>query len=138
MRKKIKIIINDLNNNKFQYQGIDIDSNEILFRRSFEESNKVIIEFIGAIHGLMYIKKNSEYPGDVYIENIFIKECLQKRKYDYKFVGKNCEEYNKFLSRCKLWLIEQKSGLNIELIKKEEIKDVSDEFLNRKTWFNKD
>ena len=109
MRKQIKIEVYHIKDFTFGYKGTIEDKK--IFENSFEETTEGIVEFTGAIHGLMWIKKSGEL-GDVFIKNRYIKECIEKKKYPYIAKG---EKANEFLKKCKFWLLEQISGINIYL-----------------------
>lgn len=108
-RKKIKIVVIHLVRDTYSYIGLDNDME--IFRNTFEDTTEGITEFIGAIHGLGWIKKNNYY-GDVLIKSTYIKDCIEKQQYKHSVRG---QKANEFLRKCRFWMLEQKSGLNIEL-----------------------
>lgn len=108
MRTQIKIQISQVNLFKYIYRG-SIDDKEI-FSNTISESEG-ICEFIGAIHGLMYIKKNQLY-GDVLIKNPYIKGCIENKK--FKHEAKNIREKD-LLRRAKMFLADMRSNINIIL-----------------------
>lgn len=142
MRKKIKIVVTHFGCDVYRYIGYS--EGLPLFQNTFEGTTEGITELIGAIHGLMWLKKNNQL-GDVFVKNTYIKECIDKKEYNHKPKG---EKANTLLRRSFIWLLEQKSGVNIELTPEiEQIKDsqqikgvtdVTEEFKERKTWFNRD
>lgn len=137
---KIKIVVSELKNFSYQYKGVDIETEKELFKCSFEDTTEGITEFTGAVHGLMYIKKNN-LNGDVYVKNNYIKECVEKKQYKHFAKGDKASE---FLRKCKMWLLDQRQTIIIYIIPEEknivqnETPDVSDEFSERRTWFNRD
>lgn len=109
-RKIIKITIDELDTKKCVYHGIDIDTDKPLFKNTIN-SGRGICEFIGAIHGLMYIKKNG-LMGDVLVKNEYIKSCVENKS--YKHQAEN-EKDKDLLKRAQLFLLDQKSNINIYL-----------------------
>lgn len=139
MRVKIKISVNNLHDDIYQYQGFS--EGKRLFSVTFTDTSEGITEFTGAVHGLMHLKKYN-LNGDVVVRNPYIKDCLENKSYKHSVKGEKASE---FLRKCHMWLLEQKSGINVILEEENKVEnastdvpDVSEEFLDRKTWFNRD
>lgn len=114
MRTKIKIIITDKNNFTYEYRGVDMNDNEKqLFKNTLTQCTRGATTFIGAIHALMYIKQNQLY-GDVYIDNEYIKKSIEEKTYNHTPIG---DKALLNFRKSKMWLLEQKSNINIELYK---------------------
>lgn len=111
MKSKIKIIANENS-----YRGVDVDKESVIyFKHTFSESSSIEINnFIGCIHGLMHIKKTG-INADVYINDNKLKEKIEKKQlFEMKKQIKN-EDVLTFFNKCTMWLIEQKSGVDIYL-----------------------
>lgn len=108
MRTKIKITIEKVDLFRHIYTGYIEDKK--IFSNTIHESEG-ICEFIGAIHGLMYIRKHQLY-GDVFIKNSYIKHCIENKKFKHKA---NNEREKDLLRRANLFLCDMKSNINIEL-----------------------
>lgn len=135
MRKRIKISVTKLDDNHYQYKGIDIESNDILFKNTLQDVTEGIAEYIGAVHGLMYTKKQ-DINADVYVNNPYIKECIENKNYKHKAKGEKAQEA---LRKCNMYLLDQRMGVTVYLLNPStdgQVDDVSEKFSKRKTWFN--
>jgi len=133
MRRVIIIETIKVNDSTYQYKGVE--SGLVLFNKSINDTSDGIVEYIGAIHGLMLIKKNM-WNGEVRVKTPYIKECISNKKYPHK---SSDEKTDSLLSKCTMWVLEQKKILDIYLINPEDekkVKDVSERFKQRKTWYN--
>lgn len=107
-RLKVKITIEEVNSKKFIYRGISEDKE--VFANTIN-AEKGICEFIGAMHGFMFIKKSQLY-GDVFVENKYIKESIENKSYKHETQN---EREKDLLRRAKLFLLDMKSNINIYL-----------------------
>lgn len=119
MKTRIEIKIKYLNipfeDEIYTYQGINIDTGDVLFKNSFNGATEGMVEFVGAVHGLMYLKKEN-LSGDIYIERKFIKECIENKKYKYESKEPGSEKINEAIRRSLKWLVFEKEITNIYLI----------------------
>lgn len=98
-----------------EYFGINKNTRELLFKNTFNGATEGMIEFVGAVHGLMYLKKINK-DGDIYVKNKFIKECIENKKYKYESKEPNSEKINESIRRSLKWLVFEKEITNIYLI----------------------
>lgn len=92
------------------YRGIDIETNKQLFYHSYELCTNNLTEFIGLVHGLMFIKKTGFEPMVIYTDSQTAIAWFNKKCSNSSLVesgkSKKCLDT---LQRCERWLIEQKS-----------------------------
>lgn len=97
-------------NNTTIYQGSN-ENAEVLFVNTFQNEHRGIVEFIGCVHALMYMKKNNLY-GDIFIDNEYIKKCVEQKK--YKHHAKS-EKGNEKSRQCQRWLLDQRKTIIINI-----------------------
>lgn len=95
-----------------QYFALDDNNNE-LFKNTFQNESSGIVEFIGCVHGLMYLKKNDLY-GDVHVWNEYIKKSVEEKKYNH--IAKS-EKGNISLNKAKMFLFDYRKTIIIYLNK---------------------
>lgn len=100
------------NEHEIQYFALDDGKNE-LFRNTFLEEHSEVVEFIGCVHALMYLKKNNLY-GDVYTYNEWVKYCVEQKK--YKKNAKSEKGINA-LRKAQLFLMDYRNTIIIYLNK---------------------
>lgn len=69
-----------INEHSIQYFALN-DNKKELFKNTFNEQSG-IVEFIGCVHALMYLKKNNLY-GDVYVWNEYIQKSIEQKKFKH-------------------------------------------------------
>lgn len=95
----IYVHIRKKNEHEIQYFALD-DGNNELFVNTFLNEQSGIVEFLGCVHALMYLKKNNLY-GDIYVYNEYIKKCVEEKRYIH---NAKSEKGIKSLYRAKMWL----------------------------------
>lgn len=101
----------EIKSGTIQYFGLDENKKE-LFKNTFNEHSG-IVEFIGCVHALMYLKKTDSF-GDVYIHNEYIQNCIQEKKYKH---NAKTEKGREALQRAMMWLYDQKKTIIVYINK---------------------
>lgn len=97
-----------INENNYQYVGRDENGNQ-LFKNTIENEHHGIVEFISCVHALMYIKKQ-KINADVFIDNAYIKQCVESKTYPHKA---KTDAGSKLLKRCLMFLLDERKTIII-------------------------
>ena len=85
------------------YQGFNLDGGKEVFKHSFKNCSKSIIEFVSAVHSIRYLKQN-KIEGEVYVDlDVNCIADINKKKFscDYKNAGDAIKEFTR---RCEMYL----------------------------------
>ena len=101
------------------YQGVDIETGEVLFKAHFKNGTNNIAEYLAVGHGLMYLKKEME-GGFIYTDSQTAIGWIINNKVNSN--GPFTELSENYLRRIRLWLLEQKT-YNAQYVKKWKTKE---------------
>lgn len=98
------------------YLGTNLKTGEKIFKHIEPEGSQDLIEYMGIIHAMMYIKKNSFEPHVIFSKMPEIIDWIKQKRYKSTAIrnDKNSFFFEK-LDRADRWLTEQKRVPHLDL-----------------------
>lgn len=96
------------------YQGVDIETGEILFgNKNLGLGTNNIAEYLGIIHALMFAKKSSKYER-VYSDSEIAIAWIKMKSCGTNFDGSKNPQLIEKIWRAERWLLEQKTYNHVD------------------------
>jgi len=101
------------------YRGVDLETGSVLFQRNYKKGERNLVEFLGLVHGAMFLKKHSleqgfSIPKILYSESDYAIGSFERRSLVTSLLADedSLQIFNE-LEHCKRWLCD-----NIKMLEK--------------------